>query len=138
MIVGATTTTAATSPLYVMDLATRNASWAATRQAAIAGNIANANTPGYKSRDIEPFVAEAEKTKLQMATTRGAHLSLTPMQMSAGDVTRAEGWDMTHSANDVSVDEQLAKADETARQHQLSVSVLGTFHRMLMTSVSFR
>lgn len=137
MIVGATTTTA-TSPLYVMELANRNASWAATRQAAIAGNIANANTPGYKARDIEPFVAEVDRTRLQLAATRAGHLSLTPMQLAAEDVRRADGWDMTHSGNDVSIDEQLAKADETGRRHQLSVSVLATFHRMMLASVSSR
>lgn len=139
MIVGATPSpSAATSPLHVMDLAARRASWAATREAAIAGNIANANTPGYKARDVEAFVPKGDRTKLQMVATRASHLTLTPMELSASDVTRRNGWDMKHSANDVSLDEQLMKADDTARSHQLSLSVLGTFHRMLLQSVSFR
>ncbi|WP_420392730.1 flagellar basal body protein [Acuticoccus sp.] len=121
-----------------MELATRRADWSATRQAAIAGNVANANTPGYRARDIEAFVSEPHKSRLQMVATRAEHLTLTPLELSAGDVSRRDGWDMTHSGNDVSLDEQLMKADETARGHQMSLSVLGAFHRMLLHSVSFR
>lgn len=139
MIVGATPpSTAATAPLHVMTLAARRADWAATRQAAIAGNIANANTPGYKARDVAAFEAVHQATRLQMAATNSSHLTLRPNEILAGDVVRENGWDMKHSANDVSLDEQLAKADETGRQHALSLQVMGTFHRMLMHSVSFR
>ncbi|ORE95805.1 flagellar basal body rod protein FlgB [Stappia sp. 22II-S9-Z10] len=121
-----------------MELAGRKAAWAATRQAAIAGNIANANTPGYRARDIEAFALNGDKTQLQMAATRPDHLSLTTSQIRAGDIDQSSGWDMKHSDNNVSLDEQLMKADETARDHQLSLQVMGTFHRMLLTSVSFR
>jgi flagellar basal-body rod protein FlgB len=129
---------AGASPLYVMDLAARRAAWSGVRQAAIAGNIANANTPGYKARDIEPFVADVAKTRLQLATTAQGHMPLSATELSLGGVGRADGWDMTHSGNDVSLDEQLAKADETGRQHELSVSVMAAFHRMILASVSFR
>ncbi|UOM34308.1 flagellar basal body protein [Acuticoccus sp. I52.16.1] len=129
---------AAIGPLYVMDLASRKANWATVRQAAIAGNIANSNTPGYKARDIDSFVAKSDKTQLQMAATRRDHMTISPTRLSAGDLSRQDGWDMKHSANNVSLDEQLMMADETARDHQLSLQVMGTFHRMLLTSVSFR
>lgn len=139
MIVGATPSpSAATSPLHVMDLAARRASWAATRQAAIAGNIANANTPGYKARDIEAFNGKDDKTRLQMVATRPDHMTVSPTRLRAGDIGRRDGWDMKHSANDVSLDEQLMNADETGRHHQLSLQVMSTFHRMLLASVSFR
>ncbi len=36
-------------PLYLFDLASRQARWASVRQATITGNIANANTPGYQA-----------------------------------------------------------------------------------------
>ncbi|WP_226577999.1 flagellar basal body protein [Acuticoccus sediminis] len=131
-------TSAAVGPLHVMELAGRRADWAATRQAAIAGNIANANTPGYKARDVAAFSADGDRTHLQMVATRANHLTLSPGRLTGGSLTRKEGWDMKHSANNVSLDEQLMKADETAREHQLSLQVMGTFHRMLLTSVSFR
>jgi flagellar basal-body rod protein FlgB len=139
MIVGATSQAAGpTGPLYVMALADRRADWAATRQAAIAGNIANADTPSYKARDIEPFEVEAAKTRLQLTVTRPEHMALSPLEMRAEQVSETDAWDVTHSANTVSIDEQLMKSGETERHHRMAVTVLGSFHRMLIDSVSFR
>lgn len=131
-------TTAAPRPLYVMDLAARSAAWSSVRQAVIAGNIANADTPDYKARDIAPFVAHIDRTRLGLTVTRPGHFALSPTELSLGDVDRADGRDMKHSGNDVSLDEQLARADETGRQHELSVSVTAAFHRLILASVSFR
>lgn len=138
MIVGATPPSPAFAPLHVMALADRRAEWASVRQAAIAGNVANADTPDYKARDIEPFVAEAGRTRLQLAVTRANHMALTPLQMHASEVEESASWQVTHSGNTVSLDEELVKANETRRHHRMSLTVLGAFHRMLMSSVSFR
>lgn len=137
MIVGAVNN-AAPSALHVMQLATRHADWSATRQAIVAGNIANADTPGYKAQDIEAFSFENTARRLQLTATRPSHMQLGAFDLRAAEVDDSDTWDVTHSANTVSMDEQLMLADETARGHQLSLSVLSSFHRMLLTSVSFR
>ena len=49
-------------PVYLLDLATQQARWATVRQATIAGNIANANTPGYTAQDIQSFSAVLDQT----------------------------------------------------------------------------
>jgi len=138
MIVGHVSAAPAPGPLYVTALAGRRADWAATRQAAIAGNIANADTPRYKARDIAPFRVDAERTRLQLAATDARHMIVPPLELRASEIDTADPWDVKHSANTVSLDEELMKADETARTHQLSLSVMGAFHRMLLTSVSFQ
>ena len=43
------------SGVYLFDLASMQARHLAVRQATIAGNVANANTPDYKARDVTPF-----------------------------------------------------------------------------------
>lgn len=138
MTVGTVEMTAATGPLHVMSLANRYADWASVRQATIAGNIANADTPGYKVRDIGAFEAELGALRLQVAATRPEHMTISPLQMAGSDVDEGSGWDVTHSANTVSLDEELAKADATGRGHSLALSVIGSFHRMILSSVSFR
>lgn len=128
----------ATAPLHVMQLASRHADWAATRQAVIAGNIANADTPRYRARDVEPFHFEERATRLQVVATDPKHLTIAPTELYAAEVEEAEAWDMSHSANTVSLDEELMKADQTGRAHKLSLSIMGSFHRMIMTSVTAR
>lgn len=138
MIVGPTSTTPASAPLYLMELADRRADWAAVRQAAIAGNVANADTPDYRARDIEPFTAASGGTRFQLATTRPDHLAMTPLAKNASEVEESRSWDVAHSGNTVSVDEELAKSAETQRSHNLALTVRGAFHRMLMQSVTAR
>ena len=41
----------------LFDLAERRLAWADQRQAVLAENIANVNTPGYKPRDLRSFAA---------------------------------------------------------------------------------
>ena len=41
----------------LFDLAERRLAWADRRQELLAQNIANANTPGYRPHDLQPFAA---------------------------------------------------------------------------------
>lgn len=138
MTVGHVSATAAPQPLYLNKLANARVDWASTRQAAIAGNIANANTPRYKARDIASFQAELAGSRLQLAAPSPQHMVISDLEMRAENVDPSRSWDVKHSANTVSLDEELMKADDTARHHQLALSVLSSFHRMMLSSVSFR
>jgi Flagella basal body rod protein len=44
-------------PIHLFDLASQQARWLSARQIAVAENIGNANTPGYKAKDVPPFEA---------------------------------------------------------------------------------
>ncbi len=55
--------------IHLFDLASRQAEWLSVRQAAVSGNVANANTPAFKARDVEPFKDVLEQTQLTMAAT---------------------------------------------------------------------
>jgi flagellar basal-body rod protein FlgB len=124
-----------TSPVYLFDLASRQAQWLAARQSTISGNIANANTPGYRARDIEPFADILDKTKLAMVATSGGHIGLGAAQPEATKVKKADTWDTVYSKNSVSLEQELIKAGEIDRQHSLNTSIVKAFHRMLMSSV---
>jgi len=124
------------NPVYLFDLAARHTRWAEARQATITGNIANANTAGYEALDIQPFSDVMDQTRLAMARTNVAHLG--GVESDAGDavkVSPTEGWDVTHSGNTVSVEQELIKADEVNRAFSLDVSVIRAFHGMMMASV---
>jgi flagellar basal-body rod protein FlgB len=43
------------SVIHLFDLASQQARWLSARHIAVASNIANANTPGYKAADVPPF-----------------------------------------------------------------------------------
>ena len=68
-------------PVNLFDLAAKQAQWLAVRQSAIAGNIANANTPGYRAVDVEPFEKVLDQTGVSLTATQAGHLG--------GDATEA-------------------------------------------------
>ena len=124
-----------TAPVYLFDLASRQAQWLATRQTTISGNVANANTPGYRARDVEPFADVLDKTKLVMAATNSGHIGISPSQTDTTKVKKSESWDTVYSKNSVSLEQELIKAGEVNRQHTLNTTIVKSFHRMLLTSV---
>nr|WP_246529116.1 flagellar basal body rod protein FlgB [Microvirga zambiensis] len=119
----------------MFDLASRQSQWLAARQTTISGNVANANTPGYRARDVEPFADVLDKTKLTMAATNGGHIGFEPSRAEAAKVKKSESWDTVYSKNSVSLEQELIKAGEVNRQHSLNTSIVKSFHRMLLSSV---
>jgi flagellar basal-body rod protein FlgB len=122
-------------PIYLFELASRHAQWLSTRQATIAGNIANADTPGFKARDIEPFTEVLEKTQLAMAATAPRHLATDGATVEAAGVGRAESWSVKESGNSVTLEAELLKAGEVDRDFSLNTNIQKSFYRLLMTSV---
>ena len=62
-------------PMQLFDLAFRQNEWLAQRQSVISSNIANANTPGYKAKDVESF-DDAMSKSVPMAATDPQHLAI--------------------------------------------------------------
>ena len=62
-------------PVNLFDLAAQQSRWLAVRQSAVAGNVANVNTPGYGAVDVEPFEKVLDKTGVAMAATQAGHLT---------------------------------------------------------------
>lgn len=122
-------------PIHLFDLASRQARWAAVRQATISGNVANADTPGYHARDIVPFTAVLQKTALTLARTEPGHLEISGSGVEAGKTTDADSWDITHSGNTVSLDQELLKAGEVNRAYTLNTNIVRSFHKMLLSTV---
>jgi flagellar basal-body rod protein FlgB len=120
--------------VYLFSLASRHNQWLSVRQSAIAGNVANANTPGFKALDAQPFEDVMRSTALAMTATRSQHLAPTQGDVQTTEVGNDQGWEVTHSGNTVSLDQELLKAGEVNRSFALNASILKSFHRMLLAS----
>lgn len=120
--------------LSLFALASQKNRWLAERQAVVAQNVANANTPGFKAKDIEPFEAAMERTGFQLAAPRVGHLTLGGAgRVSATPVNAPEG-DGSHSGNTVNIEQEMMKLGAINREYGLSAGILKSFQRMLMTS----
>ena len=120
--------------MEIFNIVSRHNNWLAVRQTAVAGNIANANTPGFRAQDVQPFEVAVEQARLAMAATQPGHLSSGPPDAPATEVRRENPWEVTHSGNNVSPEQELLKAGEVNRAFRLNTSVAKAFHRMILTS----
>lgn len=116
------------------SIASQQNHWLSVRQSVLAQNIANANTPGYKALDVTPFEAVLNATGIEMHKTQPTHLSPTNSAGSETDTQEDAKWEVVHSGNSVSLEEQMLKAGEVAGAYARNTSVMKTFHRMLLAS----
>lgn len=124
-------------PIQLYDLAARKSTWLAARQAMLAGNVANANTPGYHAKDIAPFADVLAKTQLELASTSGAHLTLAGTGTAGGapGSDEANAFDVSETGNSVGVEGEMMKAGEVNRDYAMTTNIVKTFHAMLMASL---
>lgn len=121
-----------TEPVNLFDLAARQAQWLSVRQAAIAGNIANADTPGFVAMDVEPFERVLDKTGGGVQATHRQHM-LTSAAGGAVDLSPNEpGPAVLPSGNTVALEDELMKAGEVRRSFELNAAIVKAFHRMIL------
>ena len=122
-------------PIHLFDIASRQAQWLAVRQDVVARNVSNANTPGYTAMDVAPFDSVFQAEELTIATPNPRHMGTVSMETERMSVKESSTWDVVHSGNSVSLDQQLVKAADIHRGYSLNRSIVKAFNQMLLTSV---
>ena len=121
-------------PIHLFDLAGRQARWLSTDQSVISSNVANASTPGYRAKTLQPFSDVLDKTELQLASTSPNHLAADPAQADTAAVADQDPWETTESGNSVSLEQELIKAGDVNRAYSLNTGIVRSFHAMLMSA----
>lgn len=122
-------------PVNLFDLASQQAQWLSVRQAAVAGNIANVNTPGYRAVDVEPFEKVLDKSSVAMSATQSGHFGGTATQASFSVREQTADVSALPSDNSVVLEDELMKSGEISRNFELNTAIVKAFHRMMMMSV---
>lgn len=122
------------SSIFLFDIASQRSNWLSIRQAAISGNIANANTPGYDSRDVAPFERVLQTSQLELAKSDPGHFGLANELSANMEPSPEDEWHVYHSGNSVSIEKEMVKASEVNSAFSLNGGVVKAFHRMLIAS----
>jgi flagellar basal-body rod protein FlgB len=125
----------ALSPIYLLELASQQAQWLSARQRTTATNIANANTPGFVSMDVQPFSDVLDKTQITMVATNSADILPEGNDFTATRPATTDSWETTYSGNSVSLEQEMMKEGEINRSFTLNANIKRAFHQMLMLSV---
>lgn len=121
--------------LAVFSLGHERSRWLAARVAAVAANVANADTPGYRARDIPSFKSAMEGARMEVARTREGHQVPDGVAGERYGVVMRDQPIEKHSGNSVSIEAEMATLGEARGQQTAVAGILGAFHRMLLASV---
>jgi flagellar basal-body rod protein FlgB len=123
--------------LEVMRQAQALAAHAAARQAAIARNVANADTPGFRPADMPPFdeVWRTAAAAGSLRVTRPGHLGSGGGSALAAAQARPVTGAASPNGNGVSLEIEMMKAAEARHQHELALSIYRSALGILRTSL---
>lgn len=125
------------------------------RHGVLAGNIANLDTPGYKTRDLSPEMfqqrlREAIETKNQpiSPTAFGDAADLSPtdnfeqqsirQQVAFGKVKDSMKSILRHDGDDVSMEKQVNEMMKNQQQHNLAIGIMSAQFRLLRAAITER
>jgi flagellar basal-body rod protein FlgB len=125
------------------------------RHGVLAGNIANIDTPGYKTRDLSPELfqqrlQEAIATKNQPVspTSLGDVADLDPsdgfqrhqtnQQIAFSKVKDSMKSILRHDGDDVSMEKQVNEMMKNQQQHNLAINIMSAQFRLLRAAITER
>ncbi len=118
-------------------------SWFSQRQEVLAQNIANADTPGYKARDLKSFkfkdLVRSENARLVMKTTEGNHLSGQRRRIrDFRDEEIRDPAETDTTGNSVILEEQMVKMNETSLGYRMTTELYKKHLNMIKMAIGRR
>jgi flagellar basal-body rod protein FlgB len=114
--------------------------WLETRQKMLAENVANAETPGYKQRDLKTLDFPQLLAGGQGAATTGTsrthplHIAFTGVEPSFG-AGREATFETTPDGNSVVLEDEMLKVAETQQDFQLATMLYSKSMSLLKLAV---
>ena len=118
----------ALTDLPVLGMLRTRMQWAQARQGLIAENVANADMPGFKPRDlVEPRFDRATGSVVSasptLALTSPAHLAPAGQGAAGTEAKRVKEFEIRPSGNGVNLEDEMMKAGENQSDYQLAASL---------------
>lgn len=126
--------------LTLFDMTKTKMDWLAQRQKVLAQNIANANTPNYKARDLKEldFGREIEKImqpRVETAQTHPAHQPGTLPERGPFRDQTTKSYEESIDGNRVILEEQMEKVGSNKGQYELALNLFRKNISMLKTAL---
>ncbi len=109
------------------------------RLGVLAANLANADTPGYKARDIDFSAVLAHtqgETQLPLQVTHAAHLTFNDGELPAGDLKYRNPYQASLDGNTVEMPVEQAAFSENNVRYQASLNFINLRISELQVSIA--
>ena len=108
------------------------------RHSVLASNIANLDTPGYRSRDISPEIFESRlKEALESQASSVSDGGLTP-EVDFSQVRDATRQILFHDGSDVGLEHQITEMAKNHGRFNMALTIMTNQFRLLQAAISER
>jgi flagellar basal-body rod protein FlgB len=121
--------------IYLFQVASQKSEWLSGRQTAVASNVANANTPGYRALDVQPFSAVLDTSPLGMAATNPGHMSPALSPLDSLREIEAHLSEETLSGNTVNLEQQMINLGDVNRDFSMTANIRRAFHQLILSAL---
>jgi len=130
-----------TDNVPVMSMLNTQMRYLTQRQTVLAQNVANIDTPGYKSKDLKKLdfsdLASSSGQRLAMTTTSPKHLeSPGAGKDSTFTVNEVKTSEISPMGNTVNVEDEMHKVSDTNTQFQEATNLMKKYTQMLHEAAS--
>ena len=120
------------------------------RHGVLAGNIANLDTPGYKTRDLSPAKFQErlkEALEFRHKAAQSPTYAINAQLAGRAPVTGHDGMNevresvksiLYHDDSNVSIEQQVAEISKNQAQHNLAISLMTAQFRLLRAAITER
>ncbi len=113
--------------------------WHQVRQSALAENVANADTPSYRAKEIESYSFAdhlgRQNFGLETTRTKAGHLS-GAMAGGTGKLEEKDMFEITPSGNNVVLEEQMMKVTENQMDFQAASTLYSRGLGLIRTALA--
>lgn len=136
------------SRITILDMAQSLARHSAVRQNLITENIANADTPRYRARDVQPFAeiyqapgGDAPRGAFEPAATRPGHSGQETRASGTAGLGSLEVREITRigaassNGNTVAIEDQMIRGSQTKAGHDMALAIMRTSMNILRATL---
>ena len=121
--------------IYLFQVASQKAGWLSARETAVASNVANANTPGYRAIDVQPFSAVLDTSPIAMATTNSGHMTPSAPLLDSLREIETDPAEETLSGNTVNIEQQMINLGDVNRDFSMTGNIRRAFHQLILSAL---
>ncbi|VAW23626.1 Flagellar basal-body rod protein FlgB [hydrothermal vent metagenome] len=114
--------------------------WNQSRQKLLAENVANADTPGYRGRDLVKFDFESALKgqaggSIATVTTNARHIAARNTSGAGGSKFSVQSYEITPNGNGVTLEDEMMKVAANQMDYQAATSLYSRSIKLLRTAL---
>ena len=126
--------------LPLLSALTEKMKWHQARQGLLAQNVANAETPGYKGRDLSAFGFEQHMqnlstAKIETLTTQPTHIAVQGTDAGGFGDRQLNNFEITPEGNGVTLEDEMMKVAANQLDYQTITAIYSRSLRILKTAL---